>query len=46
MLAHNRTKGVALKGAEVVIKIELEHAQLNIITKTLWTWWISFRNPG
>ena len=33
ILAHNRTKGVALKGAEVVIKIELEHAQLNIITK-------------
>ncbi|MFY9094527.1 THUMP domain-containing protein, partial [Aliarcobacter butzleri] len=35
MLAMNSkdTKGVALKNAEVTINIELEHAQLNIITK-------------
>ncbi|MFX4232577.1 tRNA uracil 4-sulfurtransferase ThiI [Aliarcobacter butzleri] len=35
MLAMNTkdTKGVALKNAEVTINIELEHAQLNIITK-------------
>ena len=33
MLAHNKTKGVDLKNPEVTIKVELEHAQLNIITK-------------
>ncbi len=33
MLAHNETKGVLLKNAEVTINLELEHTQLNIITK-------------
>lgn len=34
MLAMNpETKGVSLKNAEVTIKLELEHAQLNIITQ-------------
>ena len=32
MLAMNDTKGVALKGAEYTINLELEFAQLNIIT--------------
>ena len=32
MLAHNDTKGVALKGAEFTINVELEFSQLNIIT--------------
>lgn len=32
MLAHNETKGVALKGAEYTINLELEFCQLNIIT--------------
>ena len=32
MLAHNETKGVALKGAEYTINLELEFSQLNIIT--------------
>ena len=32
MLAHNDTKGVALKNAEVTINIELEFNKLNIIT--------------
>lgn len=35
MLAHNKTKGVDLKNPEVTIKVELEHAQLNIITKNI-----------
>lgn len=33
MLACNNSKGVDLKGAEVTIKLELEHSKLNIITK-------------
>lgn len=33
MLAHNTTKGVDLRSAEVTIKLELEHNKLNIITK-------------
>lgn len=33
MLAHNKTKGVDLRSAEVTIKLELEHNKLNIITK-------------
>lgn len=34
MLAHNdETKGVSLKNPDVTIKLELEHAQLNIITQ-------------
>jgi len=33
MLAHNKTKGVDLRNAEVTIKLELEHNKLNIITK-------------
>lgn len=32
MLANNETKGVALKGAEYTINLELEFSQLNIIT--------------
>lgn len=32
MLAHNDTKGVALKGAEYTVKIELYDKQLNIIS--------------
>src|SRR5574344_1476478 len=33
MLAHNKTKGVDLRNAEVTIKLELEHNKLNIITQ-------------
>ena len=33
MLAHNKTKGVDLRNAEVTIKLELEHTKLNIITQ-------------
>ncbi|RXI26428.1 tRNA uracil 4-sulfurtransferase ThiI [Aliarcobacter trophiarum] len=33
MLAHNNTKGVDLRNAEVTIKLELEHNKLNIITE-------------
>lgn len=33
MLAHNQTKGVDLRNAEVTINIELSHKQLNIITQ-------------
>lgn len=33
LLAHNKTKGVDLKNAELTISLELEHSQLNIITK-------------
>ncbi|AXK48476.1 tRNA 4-thiouridine(8) synthase ThiI [Aliarcobacter trophiarum LMG 25534] len=33
MLAHNNTRGVDLRNAEVTIKLELEHNKLNIITE-------------
>ena len=33
MLANNDTKGVALKGAEITVSLELEFSQLNIITQ-------------
>ena len=38
MLAMNegQTKGVFLRNAEVTINLELEHTQLNIITKNIW----------